>query len=141
MSTQTKRGLVKPDRDENYSVEVFNNNCDKIEQILDGALSVTIPASDGTNYTTLTDKDGTDYYYIDIPATNMTTAFTGVKQLEPVLPDPSDAANFSIADSEDIVNNYFSLIIPGGCRSYNGYVRIFLYDLPDRDFNVYLYGV
>ena len=141
MATQTKRGLIKPDRDENYSIGVFNNNCDKIEEILDGALSITIPASDGTNYTILTDKDGVDYYYIDISVTRMTSEFTGVKEINPVLPNPSDSTNFSIADSESIVNDYFSLIIPGGIRSYNGLVRIFLYDLPDQAFDVYLYGV
>ena len=141
MSTQTNRGLIKPDRDENYSIEIFNDNCDKIEEILDSSTSITIPADTGSNYTTLTDKDGVDYYYIDIPVTGMIADYNGLKPVEPVLPDPSDPTNFSLADNESIVNDYFSLIIDGGVRSYNGYVRVFVTEKPDTDFDVYLYGV
>ncbi len=140
MSTQTKRGLIKPDRDENYSIEVFNDNCDKIEEILDSVTTITIPADTGSNYTTLTDKDGVDFYNIQIPVTGMTADFVGTQPLTPKMIDPSDTTNFSIAEWENVRDNYMPLIL--GCFGRaGGYVDIYLYDKPDIDFLVNLYGV
>ena len=126
---------------DNADVRVIDNNFQILENCLESAISVTIPADTGSNYTTSTDKDGVDYYYIDIPVVGMIADYNGLKPVEPVLPDPSDPTNFSLADNESIVNDYFSLIIDGGVRSYDGYIRVFVTDKPNTAFDIYLYGV
>ena len=133
MSTQTKRGLIKPDRDDNYSIGVFNDNCDKIEEILDSAIIITIPADTGSNYTTNTDSDRNTYYTIDINVTGVTPLYSGLRDMKPVYPRPYNV------DAKSEIDDLFSLIQDGD--SLNGAIRLFFNELPTESFQVYLYGV
>ncbi len=110
-----------------------------VKDKLESVTTITIPADDTTNYTTLQDKDGVDYYYIDIPVTGMTEDYVGTNALTPKMIDPSDTTNFSISEWEEVRDTYFAMIM--SMWSYNGYVRAYMYELPDIDFQVQLYGV
>lgn len=109
---------------------------DKLESIT----TITIPADDTTNYTTLTDKDGVDFYNIRIPVAGMNADYVGTQPLTPKMIDPSDATNFSIAEWEEVRDTYFPMIMSAWGRA-GGYVDVYLYELPDKDFQVQLYGV
>ena len=41
MATQTPLGLIKPDRDENYDISVFNQNADRIDELLNKLINIT----------------------------------------------------------------------------------------------------
>ena len=108
MSTQTKRGLIKPDRDENYSIDVFNDNCDKIEEILDSSTIITIPADDplDSSYTEETDSDSNTYYTIEINVTGMTSSYTGIRDMKPVYPRPYNVDGKAKADELNVYVTY-----------------------------------
>lgn len=116
----------------NATMEYVNNK-------LKSVATITIPADTTTNYTALQDKDGVDYYYIDIPVADMTEDYVGTNVLTPKMINPSDTTNFSISEWEELRDTYFAMIM--SIWSYNGYVRVFMYELPDIDFQVQLYGV
>lgn len=120
--------------------QALDRELDSVKDKLTSALSITIPADDTTNYTTLTDKDGVDYYNIQIPVTGMTADYVGTQPLTPKMKDPAEPTNFSIAEWEEIRDSYFPMIMACFGRA-GGYVDVYLYDLPDKDFDVYLYGV
>ena len=110
-----------------------------VKNKLESVATITIPASTGSNYTTLQDKDSTNYYYIDINVAGMTADYVGTNALTPKMINPSDTTNFSILEWEELRDTYFAMIM--AMWSYNGYVRVFMYELPDTDFQVQLYGV
>lgn len=122
------------------TIEYVDNKIEIIENKLKNVITITIPADDTTNYTTLTDKDGVDYYNIQIPVTGMNADYVGTQPLTPKMIDPSDTTNFSIAEWEEVRDTYFPMIMSAWGRA-GGYVDIYLYELPDKDFQVQLYGV
>lgn len=112
---------------------------DYVNGKLDSRIKLTIPADDTTNYTTKQDKDGVDFYSIRFTVTGMRDTFNGTQPLTPTMVDPEDS-DFSIAEWEEIRDTYFPMIMAAWGRT-GGYVDIYLYELPDTDFDVYLYGV
>lgn len=117
-------------------INAITTEINKINKIT----TITIPADDTTNYTTLTDKDGVDFYNIRIPVAGMNADYVGTQPLTPKMIDPSDTTNFSIAEWEEVRDTYFPMIMSAWGRA-GGYVDIYLYELPDKDFQVQLYGV
>lgn len=144
--TQNAQGKFVITDETNYAQRGDNFGANDINAItiavnkLSEIVSVTIPADDTTNYTTLTDKDGVDYYNIQIPVAGMNADYVGTQPLTPKMIDPSDTTNFSIAEWEEVRDTYFPMIMSAWGRA-GGYVDIYLYELPDKDFQVQLYGV
>lgn len=128
---------------DNYGANDINATNQEVNNLvnkLTSVITITIPADDTTNYTTLTDKDGVDYYNIQIPVTGIDADYVGTQPLTPKMIDPSDTTNFSIAEWEEVRDTYFPMIMSAWGRA-GGYVDIYLYELPDKDFQVQLYGV
>lgn len=126
-------------RGDNFGANDINAITTEINKI-NKITTITIPADDTTNYTTLTDKDGVDFYNIRIPVAGMNADYVGTQPLTPKMIDPSDTTNFSIAEWEEVRDTYFPMIMSAWGRA-GGYVDIYLYELPDKDFQVQLYGV
>ena len=121
------------------TIEYVDNKIEEIKEKLESRVMVTLPADDGTNYTIMQDKDGADFYKKRFTVTGMTSTNNGTQPLTPVMVDPEDT-DFSIAEWEEIRDSYYPLIMSAWGRD-GGYVDIYLYDKPDKDFDVYLYGV
>lgn len=144
--TQNAQGKSVITDETNYTQVGDNFGANDINAIttainkLNKIVSITIPADTTTNYTTLTDKDGVDYYNIQIPVAGMNADYVGTQPLTPKMIDPSDTTNFSIAEWEEVRDTYFPMIMSAWGRA-GGYVDIYLYELPDKDFQVQLYGV
>lgn len=117
-------------RGTNFGANDINAITTEINKLNNYAEKTTIVTLPTTNWTS-----SNGYYYKDFNVTGMTESYIGSDAVDFVRP----AKNSSYPSNYDMYKAMFSLITD--IESYDGYIRVYMSEVPTTSIQIILYGV